>query len=313
MIRISYVIPCYNAGVYLIESVKSVLSQTGNFCIVEILVIDDGSDDPVTKAALHEISLWRSVKVISNCGKKGAAGARNTGIRLACAEWIAFHDADDLVLPGGVAARVNVLDDRPNAEWIGADLVDFEGELTRGRKGRIEANLEFYSSLAPSFVDCKVIQVSRPIDMFIAQAPTNMIVPIIKTELVLKIGGFNEDISGQEDLHFYFRLALVADFVFVPSVVSAYRRHSGNITRSRVRTLGWEYEALYDLYRRDEFAPYRKPLRSRMRKVLLGINYAERRNSNFDGAVRSAFQAIKLNPFDFEVFKALAAGVLRRQ
>ncbi|MFQ5784614.1 MAG: glycosyltransferase family A protein, partial [Alphaproteobacteria bacterium] len=94
---ISFIIPCYNAGSYLEAAIESILAQKGDFEIVEIIVVDDRSDDPATKSALATVARLEKVKVVANTGPKGAAGARNAGLDIARGEWIAFFDADDVL------------------------------------------------------------------------------------------------------------------------------------------------------------------------------------------------------------------------
>lgn len=87
---ISVVIPCYNAGTYLGETLNSVLNQT--FTPLEVLVVDDGSTDDSAQIAR---TFGKLVRVISQ-KNQGECVARNHGISEAKGEWIAFLDADDI-------------------------------------------------------------------------------------------------------------------------------------------------------------------------------------------------------------------------
>src|SRR5690606_17882526 len=75
--KISVIIPCYNSGIYLAEAINSVLRQRGQFELVEVIIIDDRSDDVVTRQALREMAALDRVRVLSNTGPRGASGARN--------------------------------------------------------------------------------------------------------------------------------------------------------------------------------------------------------------------------------------------
>lgn len=313
MISISYVIPCFNAGNYLLDSVESILNQRGEFHIEEIIIVDDRSTDSDTLRALEILNQNPLVKILINVGKKGPAGARNTGIAAVKAEWIAFHDADDLVLPDGLASRVDALKIFPNAEWIGGDITDINSEGNGNGVGRISANLDFYSALEMAYRDNAPIRLSRPIKIFIEQAPTHMIVPLIRTDLVRQIGGFDEQIPGQEDLHFYFRLALSSDFVYVPKVVSAYRKHQNNITASRAKTMRWELAVLEELLVRREFLDYKSLIKKRAHKVALSINYAERAEGRFSSAVTAGAHAIRFDYISISAWKSLFAAIIRKR
>src|SRR5690349_1726872 len=89
---ISVIIPCYNHGRYLIESVESILNQTyKNF---EIIIVDDGSTDDTGFIA-------RSMEGVQYVYQKngGLPAARNTGIKISKGEYLVFLDADDWLLP----------------------------------------------------------------------------------------------------------------------------------------------------------------------------------------------------------------------
>lgn len=89
---VSIVVPVYNAGRCIADTITSVLKQTHTDH--ELLLVDDGSTD--NSREVIEGFLSDTVKLLSNKGPKGAAGARNTGIEAASGRYIAFIDADDL-------------------------------------------------------------------------------------------------------------------------------------------------------------------------------------------------------------------------
>ncbi|MDM5176047.1 glycosyltransferase [Massilia sp. DJPM01] len=97
---VSVVIPCYNAQRYIGATIASVLAQKE--VALEIIVVDDGSRD-------GSVALVRkgfpAVRVVEQANA-GVAAARNAGIAAARGEWIAFIDADDIWLPGKLAAQL---------------------------------------------------------------------------------------------------------------------------------------------------------------------------------------------------------------
>lgn len=87
---VSVIIPSYNREETIVESVNSILQQT--YSDLEVIVVDDGSTDG-TAAAVQSIQDSRVVYHYQE--NAGACAARNTGIRLAKGEYIAFQDSDD--------------------------------------------------------------------------------------------------------------------------------------------------------------------------------------------------------------------------
>jgi glycosyltransferase involved in cell wall biosynthesis len=120
--KISVVIPCFNHGEYLDEAVDSVLAQT--FQDFEIIIVDDGSDDPFTKGKLSSYEKPCTKMVRSE--NQGLAAARNLGISHATGIYIFPLDADDRMDPTFLEKAAAVLDERPEVgmvysevEWFG--------------------------------------------------------------------------------------------------------------------------------------------------------------------------------------------------
>lgn len=116
---ISVVIPTYNRAHLIKESLQSVLKQT--LQPYEIIVVDDFSTD-------HTEDIVKSlnsplIKYVKNERKKGANGARNTGILMAQGEYIAFHDSDDLWLPEKLELQHKVLMDNKDLDLCFCTLV----------------------------------------------------------------------------------------------------------------------------------------------------------------------------------------------
>ena len=86
MIKLSIIIPCYNAGEYIHELLDILAPQITDEC--EVIIIDDGSDEPFKTD--YDFTVIRQQN-------GGASKARNVGLDTAKGEYIAFLDADDLI------------------------------------------------------------------------------------------------------------------------------------------------------------------------------------------------------------------------
>ncbi len=111
MPKVSVIIPCYNQGMYIDETIESVLKQT--FDDYEIIVVNDGSTDELTNEKLKNYHFPR-VRVITTLNQ-GLAEARNTGIRNSSGEYILPLDADDTIADTYIEKAVAVLDKNPSA------------------------------------------------------------------------------------------------------------------------------------------------------------------------------------------------------
>ena len=92
---VSIIMPSWNTGKFIAESIESVLAQT--YENWELLIVDDCSTDNTDEvvAAFHD----PRIRYFKNESNSGAALTRNRAMREARGEWIAFLDSDDLWLP----------------------------------------------------------------------------------------------------------------------------------------------------------------------------------------------------------------------
>lgn len=101
---VSIIIPAYNAGKYISETINSALTQT--WPEKEIIIINNGSTDN-TAEVLNSFDN-NAVKIITQ-QNNGASGARNTGLKAAKGAYIQFLDADDLLSPEKIESQLHCL------------------------------------------------------------------------------------------------------------------------------------------------------------------------------------------------------------
>jgi len=104
MPSVSVVIPTYNRVRRIRHAVESVVTQT--YADLEVLVVDDGSEDDTAQVVKECGRKDPRIRLIEHGRTRGAQAARNTGIRAARGEWIAFLDSDDQWLPYSLEARL---------------------------------------------------------------------------------------------------------------------------------------------------------------------------------------------------------------
>ena len=110
---ISVIIPTYNRPQFTARAVRSVLAQTWRD--LEIVVVDDCSQDPITLEALGHDPRVRLVRHEVN---RGVGAARNTGVQAARGELIALLDSDDYWLPEKLASQMALYDQQPDKENV---------------------------------------------------------------------------------------------------------------------------------------------------------------------------------------------------
>lgn len=176
MIEVSVIIPCYNSGSTLLRAVESIQDQT--IKNIEIIIVNDGSDDSHTLKVLRNIST--QVKIITQ-KNMGLSFARNTGIREANGKYILPLDSDDYLLSNFVEKALRKIKEENTITCVYSDINMF-GE----REGILERNYNYF------------------IQLFTNQLPYCL---LYEKKIWSEIGGYDENMKlGYEDWEFNIRL-----------------------------------------------------------------------------------------------------------
>jgi glycosyltransferase involved in cell wall biosynthesis len=208
MTKISIAIPAYNAEASLRETLESALAQTR--AAHEIIVVDDGSKDRTEEIARSYGDRIRYIRQEN----QGIAGARNTAIREATGDWVAFLDHDDLILPQKLEKQVAVIEANPNLVVV-------------------------YSAFTYLYLDGTTKQVDAfpAKDLWPALRYRTPILPstsIVRRSALLEIGGF-EKVYCVDDWNLWFRLVRrysVSAFQEVPESLTTYRWWENNESKN---------------------------------------------------------------------------------
>src|ERR1019366_6906368 len=118
---VSVVIPAYNYGRFVTEAAECALNQT--YRPLEVIVVDDGSTDDTRQRLAPYLDRIQYVYQEN----RGLSAARNTGIRHARGEWIAFLDADDFWHPQKTTVQLGAVAGDPAIGVVGSP--EFEGTM----------------------------------------------------------------------------------------------------------------------------------------------------------------------------------------
>jgi len=309
--RISVVMPCYNRGQYLEEALDSALSQEGDFELLEVIVVDDHSDDPATIDLLSTIGSRGGVRVLSNPGRRGPAAARNVGIRAARGDWVAFLDSDDLWLPGSLASRIQIVNSEPTCRWIAADYSKWSGGERREPAGRVCSHPVSGSVLRQAYRNGR-IRLERPAEHCIRTSIPWTGTVIVDRRLLLEVGAFEETLIKSEDGHLWIRLAARTDLWFVPEVLALYRQHDENITAPADPLDDCTMRVFRMLLRDPDFRPYRGAVRGRLGRLWVRRGRYFRQQRQFTHAFCAYARSLGYAPLEGEGWRGLASSVLRK-
>ena len=128
MPAVSVIIPSYNLGQYIGETLQSVKDQT--FQDWECIVVENGSSDNSKEVIREFVSLDGRFKLMPLLSNVGVAAARNMAMQRCFGKYILCLDADDLIGPGYMAAAVEALEADPTLNVVYARAERF-GEETQ--------------------------------------------------------------------------------------------------------------------------------------------------------------------------------------
>jgi hypothetical protein len=185
---VSVIIPAYNAAGHIKDALDSVLSQT--FSNYEIIVINDGSpDSPQLVEALRPYQ--DRIRYVEQ-HNQGPSGARNTGIRAARGEYVAFLDSDDCWWPAYLAKQIQLIDGPP-----ARDLVYCNAQRVGPLAGHWPTCMDASPSHGPVNFDSLVREQCTVLTSF----------TVARRQAVLDAGLFDPDFRRSEDFHLWLRMA----------------------------------------------------------------------------------------------------------
>jgi GT2 family glycosyltransferase len=192
--------------------------------VIEVIVVDDGSRDE-TPDRLHELA--RSdprLSVLRHERPRGVSAARNTGIRAARGEWVAFLDDDDVWSP--LKLRSQLASPRVSeAPFVYAGAVALD-----------EAGHVLYTYYFPDPVEVRAKLLRS------AVVPAGASNVLARTRVLLELGGFDESFSHLEDWDLWIRLSSVGEPAAVSDVLVGVLFHPRN--KHAIHDQSAELEAL---------------------------------------------------------------------
>lgn len=186
---VSIVLPTYQRGALIGRAMRSVLAQT--VADFELLVVDDGSTDD-TAAAVSRFDDPR-VRILRFDVNRGAAAARNAGIRHTRAPLLAFQDSDDEWLPTKLERHLRAF--AACGPEVGVVYSDMQRIHRDGRD-------EYYRS--PDVAPGRLLD---PGTRFYQVCGIGIQSTVIRRECLDAVGGFDERFPALEDLELFIRLS----------------------------------------------------------------------------------------------------------
>ncbi|HNW74006.1 MAG TPA: glycosyltransferase family A protein [Bacteroidales bacterium] len=212
---VSIIIPAYNAGKFIAETLDSVVRQT--YPSWEAFVVDDGSRDQ-TIAIAKSFEKYGSIRVLEQ-KNSGACVARNLGMSLSRGKYIQYLDADDVLSPDKLEKQVEVLEQNPGYLAI-CPTVHF-------------MNSEDYLTMSPREESFWIHDTNDPVDFLVRLYGGDGERWMVQTSAWLtprsvtdQIGPWDERLLLDQDGEYFARAVLASKGIRTTGGMNYYRRFS---------------------------------------------------------------------------------------
>lgn len=222
ILKVSVIIPVYNASAFIEEALQSALIQNE---VVECIVIDDGSTDKSLEIIQEIADRDSRILVLHHPGQEnlGPGPSRNLGLKAASADYIAFLDADDYWVENRFAQTKSLFANHPDAGGV------YEARATQDWDGEINSS------------DLTMLRViSKPDEVFYDFSPFgkhgffSLIGLTVKRKVIDQIGYFSDTLWLTQDTEWITKLCLKCRLYggAIDQPVSIRRFHQNNSSKN---------------------------------------------------------------------------------
>lgn len=215
--RVSVVVPCFNYGRFLPQTVGSLVTQAG--VDVEVIIVDDASTDDSLVVARELAARHPGVHVVTNPRNAGQVESFNRGWERSTGELVVRLDADDLLPPGALARAAAVLEQHPEVGLVYGHPHHFDdgttpepalGDLT----WTVWDGREWLAERCRTGVSC----ITSP-------------EVVMRADLLKDVGPLDPRLRFTMDVEMWLRLAAVGDVAYVGGADQAlHREHAGSLS-----------------------------------------------------------------------------------
>ena len=218
---VSVIMPTYNCGRFISESIRSVQAQT--YTNWELIIVDDCSGDGTANVVLDFKKEDPRIQLFQNANNSGAAVSRNIALRNAKGRWIAFLDSDDLWEPTKLEKQITFMEENEYAfsyhEYIEIDEHDKELGIYISGKQHV-GKFDMYACCWPGCLS--VMYDSSQVGL-------------------IQIN----DIKKNNDTGMWLKVIRKADCYLLPECLGKYRRRANSITPKPIWQRIWAHYPLF--------------------------------------------------------------------
>ncbi len=215
-VKVSVLVPAYNAEAFVAETVESVRAQTHQDW--ELLVVDDGSTDR-TVAVLESLAAVDPRIRVLRQANAGTQAARNLALARATGEWIALLDHDDVWLPHKLERQLELARQQPPADLVFSNYAHWNGR----------------ADLQPAFEDPRRLPEGDVLERLSRHCLFGALTVIVRRSALVEAGGFDVRFLRCGDWDLWLRLAEHGARVRgTNEILARWRVWDGNLSRNRL-------------------------------------------------------------------------------
>lgn len=205
---VSIIIPCYNYGRFLGDTLNSLLSQ--EYQNWECCVVDDGSTDNTKEVVTSYLIKDTRFHYIRQ-NNMGVSGAKNTGIKICRGKYIQFLDADDMLHKQKLALQVAYLQQHTEVDIVYGNAIFFDSNNPTHYYKKKDTDRTKFEHVKASGKGAAMVSLLTYNNFIEISAP------LISKEFLDRVGEFDVNYKWYEDWQLWFRCAVAGgNFIFLP-------------------------------------------------------------------------------------------------
>ncbi|WP_203141127.1 glycosyltransferase family 2 protein [Marinobacter mangrovi] len=229
--KLSVVIPAYNASNTIQRTLDSVLPIVGDQC--EVLIVDDGSTDALAEVLKPYVD-GVTVRLIRQSNSGGPASPRNRGIAETTGDYVLFLDADDVVVTDEVQPTLQLLEQHQDVSMICGNFDVTDAQLST----RISRNIDRYATFQAVLRERAGPNAWKiPSETAVAVLlQTNFVGTssvIARRSSLELVGAFDEKLRNLDDRDMWIRLSQAGPILYRERVFYKYRDSEGSVSKQR--------------------------------------------------------------------------------
>jgi glycosyltransferase involved in cell wall biosynthesis len=285
---VSVIIPNFNCKQYLPIAFASILKQTS--VSIEIIVVDDGSDDgslewlELAQNTLHNLVVIKQTRC-------GVVAARNRAIEIASAPYLAFLDADDYWIEDKLKPQLTYMKENPNCVLTFTNYMHVN-EQYQPIIDCFSYWPEFYREqhkYTETYIDLK-----KPVELLLYANVIGTSSVMVKRAAINLVNRFNPSLKSASDWDCWLNLASIGEVAYTYQCAMGYLMRANSITANRVRRLEAMRDIISRVYARNTINLATK-IRTKARMLECQGEYHREQGKKLN-ALLNAVCAFSMNP-----------------